>query len=84
MTSSVVYLSSVRVPDKFLARGGDEPLRGVDLALLAVSLEHLEADALARGVEVIEVDAVWVVESARALARALALECSLDGPPFFV
>eukprot|EP00962_Isochrysis_galbana_P021568 scaffold6362_cov123-Isochrysis_galbana.AAC.6 len=48
----------VEVPDEFLARGRDEPLRGVDLALLAVALEHFEARASARLVEVREGDSI--------------------------
>eukprot|EP00962_Isochrysis_galbana_P033867 scaffold11400_cov134-Isochrysis_galbana.AAC.7 len=46
------------MPNELLAGGGDEPVRSVNLALLVVALEHFEADALAHGVEVGEVDSV--------------------------
>eukprot|EP00962_Isochrysis_galbana_P048429 scaffold20198_cov160-Isochrysis_galbana.AAC.2 len=48
----------VEVPYDFFARGGDESVRSVDFALLAVALDHFEAGALARGVEVGEVDSI--------------------------
>eukprot|EP00962_Isochrysis_galbana_P018307 scaffold5291_cov129-Isochrysis_galbana.AAC.6 len=46
------------VPNELFAGRVDEPVGGVDLAFLAVSLNHLEADAFARVVEVGKVDPV--------------------------
>eukprot|EP00962_Isochrysis_galbana_P053330 scaffold24758_cov129-Isochrysis_galbana.AAC.2 len=43
-----VRIDVAKVPTEFLARGGEEPLGGVDLALLAIALEHFEARSGAR------------------------------------
>eukprot|EP00962_Isochrysis_galbana_P014608 scaffold4187_cov118-Isochrysis_galbana.AAC.1 len=46
------------MPNELFAGGVDEPIRGVDLALFAVALHHLEASAFARVVEVGEIDSI--------------------------
>eukprot|EP00962_Isochrysis_galbana_P011236 scaffold3147_cov110-Isochrysis_galbana.AAC.1 len=46
------------MPDEFFAGRGDEPVGGIDLTLLAVAFEHLEARASASLVEVGEADPI--------------------------
>eukprot|EP00962_Isochrysis_galbana_P043528 scaffold16596_cov107-Isochrysis_galbana.AAC.6 len=46
------------MPNKLLAGGGEEPLGGVDLTLLAIALEHLEARPSAGLVEVGEANPI--------------------------
>eukprot|EP00962_Isochrysis_galbana_P020160 scaffold5888_cov118-Isochrysis_galbana.AAC.7 len=48
----------VKVPDELFSGGGDEPVGGVDLSLLAIAFEQLEARASARLVEVGEADPI--------------------------
>jgi len=46
------------MPDEFFAGRVDEPVGGIDLTLLAVAFEHLEARASASLVEVGEADPI--------------------------
>eukprot|EP00962_Isochrysis_galbana_P059419 scaffold33003_cov129-Isochrysis_galbana.AAC.1 len=51
-------MDRVKMSDEFFAGRGDEPVGGVDLTLLAVAFEHLEARSSASLVKVGEANPV--------------------------